>query len=74
MKNLIGYNWKESSNGAIIEVTNPATGELIDTVPNVSLEDVDEAVKVAKIEQKKIPSEKSAGKMRQTDKNCTFAV
>lgn len=52
MKNLIGYNWKESSNGAIIEVTNPATGELIDTVPNVSLEDVDEAVKVAKIEQK----------------------
>ena len=53
MKNLIGYNWKESSNGAIIEVTNPATGELIDTVPNVSLEDVDEAVKVAKIEQKK---------------------
>jgi hypothetical protein len=28
----------------------------------------------AKIEQKKIPSEKSAGKMRQTDKNCTFAV
>lgn len=53
MKNLIGYDWKESSNGATIDVTNPATGELIDTVPNVSLEDVDEAVKIAKIEQKK---------------------
>lgn len=52
MKNLIGYDWKESSNGATIDVTNPATGELIDTVPNVSLEDVDEAVKMAKIEQK----------------------
>ena len=53
MKNLIGYNWKDASNGAIIEVINPATQELIDTVPNVTLEDVDEAVKVAKIEQKK---------------------
>lgn len=53
MKNLIGYEWKEASNGAKIEVTNPATGELIDTVPNVTDEDVDEAVKVAIIEQKK---------------------
>lgn len=53
MKNLIGYEWKEASNGAKIEVVNPATSELIDTVPNVSLEDVDEAAKVAKIEQKK---------------------
>lgn len=53
MKNLIGYEWKEAKEGKIIEVTNPATGELIDTVPNVTAEDVDEAVKVAKIEQKK---------------------
>ena len=53
MKNLIGYEWKEASNGAKIEVVNPATSELIDTVPNVTLEDVDEAVNVAKIEQKK---------------------
>ena len=53
MKNLIGYEWKEASNGAKIEVINPATSELIDTVPNVSLDDVDEAVKVAEIEQKK---------------------
>lgn len=53
MKNLIGYEWKEASNEAKIEVVNPATSELIDTVPNVSLEDVDEAVKVAEVEQKK---------------------
>ena len=52
MKNLIGYEWKEASNEAKIEVVNPATSELIDTVPNVSLEDVDEAVKVAEVEQK----------------------
>ena len=53
MKNLIGYEWKDASNGAVIEVVNPATQELIDTVPNVTLEDVDTAVKVAQIEQKK---------------------
>ena len=53
MKNLIGYEWKDASNGATIEVINPATQQLIDTVPNVTEEDVDEAVKVAIIEQKK---------------------
>ncbi len=53
MKNLIGYEWKGALNGAEIEVVNPATQEVIDTVPNVTLEDVDEAVKVAQIEQKK---------------------
>ena len=53
VKNLIGYEWKDASNGAVIEVVNPATQELIDTVPNVTDEDVDEAVKVAMVEQKK---------------------
>lgn len=53
MKNLIGYEWLNASNGDTIEVVNPATQELIDTVPNVTLEDVDKAVKVAEIEQKK---------------------
>ena len=54
MKNLIGYEWKDASNGATIEVVNPATQELIDTVPNVTEEDVDTAVKVAIQEQKKM--------------------
>lgn len=53
VKNLIGYEWKEASNGAVIEVINPATQKLIDTVPNVTLEDVDVAVNVACEEQKK---------------------
>ena len=53
MKNLIGREWKDGSTGVKIEVVNPATQEIIDTVPNVSLEDVDEAVNVAKEEQKK---------------------
>ena len=53
MKNLIGREWKDSSNGVTIEVVNPATQELIDTVPNVTEEDVDTAVKMAMEEQKK---------------------
>ena len=53
MKNLIGYDWKDASDGATIEVINPATNEVIATVPNVTEHDVDEAVKVAVIEQKK---------------------
>ena len=53
MENLIGYEWKKAHSGAEIEVVNPATQELIATVPNVGKEDIDEAVRVAKIEQKK---------------------
>ena len=53
MNNLIGYEWRGAANGATIEVVNPATQELIDTVPNVTDEDVDVAVKVAVLEQKK---------------------
>lgn len=52
MKNLIGKEWVDSSNGAVTEVTNPATMELIDTVPNSTLEDVDKAVKEAQAGQK----------------------
>ena len=66
VKNLIGYEWKEASNGAKIEVVNPATSELIDTVPNVTDADVDEAVRVAEIEQKKwaeVPIHERADKL-----------
>ncbi len=66
VKNLIGYEWKEASNGAKIEVVNPATSELINTVPNVTEEDVDEAVKVAMVEQKKwaeVPIHERADKL-----------
>ncbi len=51
MKNLIGGEKKESISGQVIEVTNPATGEFIDTVPNSTAQDVDQAVSVAKAAQ-----------------------
>ena len=52
MDNLIGKEWRTSPKGAKIVITNPATGKKIDTVPNCGEEDVAEAVRVAKEEQK----------------------
>ena len=52
MKNLIGKNWCDSSNGKTIEVTNPANGNLIDTVPDSTLEDVERCVNEARKGQK----------------------
>ena len=52
MKSLIGKEWKDAKDGSIIEVRNPATNELIDTVPSLSVEEVNEAVQYAKVAQK----------------------
>ncbi len=52
MKNLIGGRHLDASNGAVIEITNPATGKLLDTVPNSTKEDVDLCVKEARKAQK----------------------
>ena len=42
----------DASDGATIEVTNPATGAVIDTIPAATKEDVDRAVACAKEAQK----------------------
>lgn len=52
MKSLIGNKWRDSSDGKVIEVYNPATNELIDTVPSLTKEDVEEAIDYADIHQK----------------------
>lgn len=52
MKSLIGNKWCDSSDGKVIEVYNPATNELIDTVPSLTKEDVDMAIDYAKTHQK----------------------
>lgn len=52
MKNLINGLELEASNKKVIEVTNPATMELIDTVPDSTIEDVDMVVKGAVEAQK----------------------
>lgn len=53
MKNIVGKERLDASNKEVIEVENPATGEILDTVPNATKEDVDRVVKIAKAAQKK---------------------
>lgn len=47
MNMLIDGAFVSASDGAVIEVTDPYTGELLDTVPSASEEDVDRAVAAA---------------------------
>ncbi len=47
MKSLIGNNWVNAKSGKVIEVINPANGKLVDTVPSLSKEEVDECVDYA---------------------------
>src|ERR687896_2236955 len=47
MRMLIDSDWVDSSDGTRIEVRNPATGEVIDSVPQASLEDTRRAVDAA---------------------------
>ena len=45
MKSLVAGRWIDSSDGKVIEVINPATNELVDTVPSLTKEDTERAVK-----------------------------
>ena len=47
MKMLIDSQWVEASNGTWMEVHNPATHEILDRVPNGTLEDAHRAVEAA---------------------------
>ncbi len=48
MQNLVGGKHVGASNGAVIEITNPATGEFLDTVPNTTEDDVAVCIAEAK--------------------------
>jgi NAD-dependent aldehyde dehydrogenases len=52
MQMIINGKAVSASNGATIDVINPATGEKINTVPSASIEDINEAVAKAKAGQK----------------------
>ncbi len=46
-KVLIGGQWVSSASGETFEVTNPANGEVVGTVPKCGVADVDAAVQAA---------------------------
>ena len=65
-KNLIGDTWCEASDSRVINITNPATNELIDTVPESTKEDCDKAVIEARKAQKewaKVPIHERAKRL-----------
>lgn len=47
MQMIIGGKHVDASNGKTSQVVNPATGQVIDTVPEVTLEDLDRAIGLA---------------------------
>ena len=47
MKMLIGGNWTDSSGNNMIEVINPYTGQVLDTVPQATEPDINKAIKSA---------------------------
>lgn len=47
MKMLINGKQTDSADGQVIEVINPASGELLDTVPAATKEQIDDAVSIA---------------------------
>ena len=52
MKMFINGEAVDASNAEVIEVTNPATGDVIDTIPAATKDDVNLAVEKAKVAQK----------------------
>ncbi len=53
MKMIINNAYVNASDNTTIDIVNPYTGLVIDTVPNASAKDVDKAVKIAKKAQPK---------------------
>ena len=47
MRMLIDGHWTDASDKAVMKISNPATGDLIDTVPAATREDADRAIAAA---------------------------
>ena len=47
-KMLIGADWTGAADGALMDLRNPATGEVLCQVPSASAADVDRAVRAAR--------------------------
>ena len=56
MKMLINSRWVDSSNGEVREVTNPGTGEVLDTVPAATTDDLEKAIQAAQHGKKRMRS------------------
>ena len=53
MQNIINGKFVDASDKSVMNIVNPYTGKVIDTVPNSTKKDVDKAVACAKKAQEK---------------------
>ena len=56
MRMLINGDWVEATGGAVIEIRNPSTGELIDTTPAATTADTDRAIAAANVAKEAMAS------------------
>lgn len=68
MQMLIGGRFVDSSDRATIDIVNPATGRVVDTVPAATLEDLDRAISLAVVGQKEWDAVPLHEKMRILEK------
>lgn len=47
-KMLVGGTWRDATSGKVMDVVDPATGEILTTIPNAGEEDVNRAVAAAR--------------------------
>ena len=67
MKMIINNSFVDASDNSTINIVNPYTGRIIDTVPNATIKDVDKAVKQAKRAQVKwanVPVSEKVNKLK----------
>ena len=57
MQGLVGGKWCDADSGATLEVTNPATGEVIGTTPKMGQAETRRAIEAAKKELNKMSDE-----------------
>ncbi|MFV0426036.1 MAG: aldehyde dehydrogenase family protein, partial [Beutenbergiaceae bacterium] len=51
MKMLVGTDWVDASDGATVDILNPATGEVVGTTPKATRDDVMRAIDTAEAGQ-----------------------
>ncbi len=72
MKMILNGQFVDSSDGVFDEVINPATGEVVDTVPRATLEDLDNAIALAVEGQKEWAAVPLYEKLAILERYCTY--
>lgn len=73
MQMILEGNWVPALSGRTMEIRNPATGALVDTVPQASAEDVERAIEVA-IRGRSVMEDLPAHRRSEILRNASLAI